>query len=123
MTKDLKRLLEELRLLGPAGIERAAQAWRDAADAEDSLRRTAEKREEDDPVWREAEAAIFQVAKGESWLSLSQVDRESAVAAAQDALLAVLERSRLGRADYRRLAAPMAAALPWLVTGEEEDRY
>jgi hypothetical protein len=123
MTKDLKRLLEELRLLGPTGIERAAQAWREAADAEDSLRRTAEKREEDDPDWREAEAAIFQIAKGESWLSLSQVDRESAIAAAQDALLAVLERSRLSRVDYRRLAAPMAAALPWLVTGEAEDRY
>jgi hypothetical protein len=123
MKDEVKRLLEDLRLLGPAGVERAVQAWRAEAESEDKVRTAAEKRAEDDPEWREAEAAIFQVARGESWMSLSQVDRESAVAAAQDALLALLERRTLTRADYRRLAGPMADALPWLLTGEAEDRY
>ena len=123
MKKDVARLLEDLRLLGPAGVERAVAAWREAAEGGDGARAASERREVDDPEWREAEAAIFQVARGESWMSLSQVDRESAIAAAQDSLLAILERGTLSRSDYRKLAGPMGAALPWLLSGEAEDRY
>ena len=123
MNEEVKRLLEDLRLLGPAGIERAAQAWRAAAGAEDSIRTTAERRAEDDPEWREAEQLIFQVARGEAWLALAQDVRESALAAGQDALLGILERRTLGGERYRALVAPMAAALPWLLSGEAEDRY
>jgi len=123
MKRDVKRLLEELRLLGPSGVERAAEAWRAAGDQEDRLRTTAEKKEQDDSDWREAESEIFELARGESWLSVPETDRGSAIAAAQDALLAVLERDTLSRSDYRRLASPMAAALPWLLSGEAEDRY
>lgn len=121
MNEDVKRLIEDLRLLGPAGIERAAEAWRRAA-AEDSARTAAARREEAHPAWREAEAQIFEVAGGEAWKSVEQVHREAAIGAAQDALLALLERRTLGR-EYRRLAAPMASALPWLLSGEAEDSY
>ena len=123
MKDDVKRLLEDLRLLGPAGIERVAAAWRSLAPDEDAIRTTAERRAEDDPEWREAELEIFQIARGEAWLSLPQTDRDSAVAAAQDALLAVLERKTLGEKRYRTLVHPMAEALPWLLTDEAEDRY
>jgi hypothetical protein len=123
MKRDVKRLLEELRLLGPSGVERAAEAWRAAGDQEDRLRTTAERKELNDSDWREAESEIFELARGESWLSVPETDRGSAIAAAQDALLAVLERDTLSRSDYRRLAGPMAAALPWLLSGEAEDRY
>jgi hypothetical protein len=123
MNDDVKRLFEDLRLLGPSGIERVAQAWRAVAENEDAIRTSAERRAEDDPEWREAEAEIFQVARGEAWLSLPQTDRESAVAAAQDALLAVLERKSLGETRYRTLVGPLGSALPWLLTDEVEDRY
>ncbi len=123
MNDEVKRLLEDLRLLGPTGIERAAQAWREVAAAEDKIRTSAERRAEDDPEWREAEQQIFQVARGEAWLALAPDVRESAVAAAQDALLGILERKTLGSLAYRGLVVPMAAALPWLLTGEAEDRY
>ena len=123
MKKDVERLLEDLRLIGPAGLERAVQAWRAGADEDDGVRTTAEKKEEDDPAWQAAEAEIFQLAKGDAWRSLEQVDREAAIAAAQDALLAVMEKGSLQKSDYRRLAGPMASALPWLLTGEAEDRY
>ena len=123
MKDDVKRLLEELRLLGPSGLERVAEAWRAVAADEDAIRTTAERRAEDDPEWREAEAQIFQVARGEAWLSLPQTDRDSAVAAAQDGLLAVLERKTLGETRYRTLVHPLAEALPWLLTDEAEDRY
>jgi hypothetical protein len=123
MKDDVKRLLEELRLLGPSGLERVAEAWRAVAADEDAIRTTAERRAEDDPEWRDAEAEIFQVARGEAWLSLPQTDRDSAVAAAQDALLAVLERKTLGETRYRTLVHPLAEALPWLLTDEAEDRY
>ena len=123
MNDAVKRLVEDLRLLGPTGIERVAAAWRAVAPAEDAIRTTAERRAEDDPEWREAEMEIFQVARGEAWLSLAQTDRDSAVAAAQDALLAVLERKTLGEKRYRTLVHPMAEALPWLLTDEAEDRY
>lgn len=123
MKDAVKRLLEDLRLLGPTGIERVAVAWRAVAPAEDAIRTAAERRAEDDPEWREAEIEIFQIARGEAWLSLPQTDRDSAVAAAQDALLAVLERKTLGEKRYRTLAHPMAEALPWLLTDEAEDRY
>ena len=123
MNDAVKRLLEDLRLLGPTGIERVAAAWRAVAPAEDAIRTTAERRAEDDPEWREAEMEIFQVARGEAWLSLAQTDRDSAVAAAQDALLAVLERKTLGEKRYRSLVHPMGEALPWLLTDEAEDRY
>ena len=123
MNDDVKRLLEDLRLLGPTGIERAAEAWREVAAAEDKIRTSAERRAEDDPEWRGAEQQIFQVARGEAWLALAQDVRESAVAAAQDALLGILERKTLGSLAYRGLVVPMAAALPWLLSGEAEDRY
>jgi hypothetical protein len=123
MNDDVKRLLEDLRLLGPIGIQRVAEAWRAVAAGEDAIRTAAERRAEDDPEWREAEVQIFQIARGESWLSLPQTDRDSAVAAGQDALLAVLERKTLGDGRYRTLVGPMASALPWLLTGEREDRY
>jgi len=123
MKDEVKRLLEDLRLLGPSGIERVAAAWRLVAAGEDSIRTAAERRAEDDPEWREAEAQVFQVARGESWLSLPKTDRESAVAAAQDALLGVLERKTLGESRYRTLVHPMGEALPWLLTDEAEDRY
>ena len=123
MKNDVKRLLEELRLLGPSGLERVAEAWRAVAADEDAIRTTAERRAEDDPEWRDAEAEIFQVARGEAWLSLPQTDRDSAVAAAQDGLLAVLERKTLGETRYRTLVHPLAEALPWLLTDEAEDRY
>jgi len=123
MNDEVKRLLEDLRLLGPSGIERVAQAWRAMAGDEDAIRTAAERRAEDDPEWREAESQVFQIARGESWLSLPETDRESAVAAAQDALLGVLERKTLGDGRYRTLVRPLGAALPWLLTGEAEDRY
>jgi hypothetical protein len=123
MNDEVKRLLEDLRLLGPTGIERAAQAWREVAAAEDKIRTSAERRAEDDPEWRGAEQQIFQVARGEAWLALAQDVRESAVAAAQDALLGILERKTLGSLAYRGLVVPMASALPWLLSGEAEDRY
>lgn len=123
MNDDVMRLLEDLRLLGPSGIERVAEAWRAVAAGEDAIRTAAERRAEDDPEWREAEALIFQTARGEAWLSLPQTDRDSAVAAAQDALLAVLERKTVGEQRYRALARPLGSALPWLLTGEAEDRY
>ena len=63
------------------------------------------------------------IARGEAWLAIPQTDRDSAVDAALDALLAVLEREKLGASAYRQLAAPMAAALPWLLSGEAEDLY
>jgi hypothetical protein len=123
MNDEVKRLLEDLRLLGPAGIERVAAAWRAVAPDEDAIRTAAERRAEDDPEWREAELEIFQIVRGEAWLSLPQTDRDSAVASAQDALLAVLERKTLGDKRYRTLVHPMAEALPWLLTDEVEDRY
>jgi hypothetical protein len=120
---EVKRLLEDLRLLGPSGIERIAEAWRNVAAEEDAIRTAAERRAEDDPEWREAEAEIFAIARGEAWLSPSQTDRESAIAAAQDALLAVLERKTLSQQQYRTLVRPAADALPWLLTGGTEDAY
>jgi hypothetical protein len=123
MNEDVKRLLEDLRLLGPSGVERVAEAWRAVAAGEDAIRTAAERRAEDDPQWREAEVQVFQVARGESWRSLPETDRDSAVAAAQDALLGLLERKTLGEDRYRTLVGPAASALPWLLTGEAEDRY
>jgi hypothetical protein len=123
MNADVARLLEDLRLIGPSGLERAVHAWRNAGDAEDKIRTTAEKRAEDDPEWREAETEVFRIARGEAWLAIDQTDRDSAVDAALDALLAVLERDKLDRSEYRRLARPMASALPWLLSGEAEDLY
>ncbi|MDQ6919219.1 MAG: hypothetical protein M3Z98_07650 [Candidatus Dormibacteraeota bacterium] len=123
MKEEIKRLLEDLRLLGPSGIERVAEVWRAVAPDEDAIRTSAERRAEDDPEWREAENQIFQIARGESWLSLPQTDRDSAIGAAQDALLAVLERKSLGDERYHALVGPMADALPWLLTGGREDAY
>ena len=116
MKEEVKRLLEDLRLLGPTGIERVAAAWREAAAAEDPIRTATERRAEDDPEWREAEREIFAIARGEAWLSIPQTDRDSAVGGAQDALLAVRERKTLSQQQYRTLVRSAAAALPWLLT-------
>lgn len=116
------RLLEDLRILGPSGVQRAARAPRQAAAAA-AGRTAAKRRAEDDPQWREAEAEVSRVARGESWMAVEQADREAALAAALDALLAVLERRQLDDAEYDRLVRPMSAALPWLLSGEAETGY
>ena len=123
MKDEVRRLLEDLRLLGPTGIERIAAAWREEQAAEDPIRTATERRAEDDPEWRAAETEIFAIARGEAWLSIPHTDRDSAVAGAQDALLAVLERRTLSKQQYRTLVRSAAAALPWLLTGGTEDAY
>lgn len=116
------RLLEDLRILGPSGVRRAAHAAGHRAAGAPG-RTAAQRRAEDDPEWRDAEAEIGRVARGESWMAVEQADREAALAAALDALLAVLERPQLDDAEYRRLVRPMSAALPWLISGEAETGY
>lgn len=124
------RLLGDARTLGPSGIERVAEAWSRTAGL-------------DHERWKAAEtaalAAVEESNRMESWDSLrrglhDQTEGRGAMVAWRSehgpaghhaesallgALLGLLVRDRLDAAAFRTLTAPMSAALPWLLPGEE----
>jgi hypothetical protein len=120
------RLLQDLRTLSPAGIERAAWGWdrhertalADYHRAEKSALHAAEG-EELGPRWEELRREVLDLTEGRgslvSWKAEHGDVGHKAERAALGAALALVARSSLGHQDYVTLARPLAEALPWLL--------
>ncbi len=126
----LDRLVSDARTLGPSGIERVAETWTRTAGLDHERWLAAE---------RAALAAVEATNRTARWDALRQGFHEQtegrhamvawraehgpaghhAESALLGALLGLLARDRLERPDFRTLVGPMAAALPWLLPGEE----
>jgi hypothetical protein len=126
--RGIDRLLEDMRTLSPAGIERIAAGW----DANESTGleqfHAAEKAalkalETADlaPVWENLRRRGLDLTEGRSamvdWKAEHGDTGHKAERAALGAALALLAGDAVKDEDRATLRAPMAEALPWLKAG------
>jgi hypothetical protein len=120
------RLLQDLRTLSPAGIERAAWGWDRHERSSLAEYRRAEKSalhmaegEDLGPRWEDLRRAVLDLTEGRgslvSWKAEHGDVGHKAERAALGAALALVARGSLGHQDYVILARPLAEALPWLL--------
>jgi hypothetical protein len=125
--EGLDRLVNDARVLSPAGIERAAWGWdrhEDQAamqrfrDAERLALRAIEQSDRG-PAWEEARRRLLDLTEGRtslvSWKTEHGEVGHKAERALLGAALGVLARDRLTHDQYVTLVRPMAEALPWLL--------
>ena len=126
-TRTIARLMEDVRVLGPAGVERVAAGW-DEHVGNDGLPafREAEKAalhavEQADrgPAWDEVRRTLFGLTESGaaliSWRAEHGEMGHKAENAAFAAALALLADGLFSKAQQEVLLRPMAEALPWLL--------
>jgi hypothetical protein len=126
-----ERLVDDLRALGPSGIERIAESYQQLEqvghrDRFHALEREALRAMQADRTaeWDELRARIHHLTDGggslESWKAEHGETGHRAEAAVLAGALALLAIAQLPREDYQKLVEPLSAALPW-VRGIEPD--
>jgi len=125
--RTLARLIDDLRVMGPAGVERAAQGWDDfAAGARHAAYHAAEKAathavEQNDrgDAWDTVRSSMFGLTEsGQALLSWKAEHGEvghKAEDAAFGAALALVASDFIPREQFDTLVRPMGEALPWLL--------
>ena len=125
--QGIERLVRDARVLGPAGIERAAWGWdrhEDLAamqrfhEAEKAALHVLEQTNRS-PVWDDARKQILDLTEGRTSLVSWKVEHgdigHKAERALLGAALAIIARDKLSHPQYVTLAQPMAEALPFLL--------
>ena len=125
--EGLDRLINDARVLSPAGIERAAWGWdrhEDPAamqkfrEAERAALHALEKADRG-PAWEDARRRILDLTEGRtslvSWKAEHGDIGHKAERALLGAALAIMTRDKLSHEQYVTLVRPMAEALPWLL--------
>ncbi len=128
--RTIARLMEDVRVLGPAGVERVAQGW-DEHVSEQGLPafREAEKAavhaiEQADrgPAWDEVRRTLFGMTESGaalvSWRAEHGEMGHKAENAAFAGALALLADGLISKEQQETLLRPMAEALPWLLPEE-----
>lgn len=129
----LKRLMEDIRVLSPAGVERAAQGWDrhvrlsgEAAihDAEKAALHAIEKGDRG-PAWDEVRRNLFGLTESGSALLSWKAEHgdvgHKAENAAFMAALGIVAGNRISKDQADTLKRPLAEALPWLVPDHEPE--
>lgn len=125
----VSRLLDDSRTLGPSGIERVAEAWERTAGLDPEHWKLAEKAALEalqatnrSGHWDELQNRFHSETEGPHAMVAWQAEHGPAGDHAERALLgatlALLVRDNIGAEEFRTLAGPMSAALPWLLPGE-----
>ena len=130
--KTLARLIDDIRVLGPAGVERAAQGWDRHArlhglqaihDAEKAAVHAIEQADRG-PAWDEVRRNLFGLTESGgalvSWKSEHGEIGHKAEDAAFMAALGLVAGNLIGKQQARTLMRPMSEALPWLVPEESQ---
>jgi hypothetical protein len=125
--EGLDRLINDARVLSPAGIERAAWGWdrhEDPAamqkfrEAERAALHAIEKADRG-PAWEDARRRILDLTEGRtslvSWKAEHGDIGHKAERALLGAALAIMTRDKVSHEQYVTLVRPMAEALPWLL--------
>lgn len=130
--RTLKRLMEDVRVLGPAGVERAAQGWdRHVAVRGEAQLHEAEKaalhaieKEDRGPAWDEVRRSLFGLTESGdalvSWKAEHGETGHKGENAAFMAALALVAGRLISQEQSATLMRPMAEALPWLLPGEAQ---
>jgi hypothetical protein len=120
-----ERLMDDLRALGPSGIERIAETYSQLEQVghrqrfHELERRALEAVERGRGIeWEELKARIHHLTDGdgslESWKAEHGEVGHRAEAAVFGGALGLLALGELPRDDYLKLVEPLSAALPWL---------
>jgi hypothetical protein len=128
--RTLKRLMEDVRILSPAGVERAAQGWDrhvglhgEAAlhEAEKAALHAIEK-DNRGPAWDEVRRGLFGLTESGdalvSWKAEHGDIGHKAENAAFMAALALVAGRLVNQRQAATLLRPLAEALPWLLPDE-----
>ena len=125
--RTLARLMSDIRVMGPAGVERAAQGWDDfAAGARHATYHEAERLathaiEQSDrgPAWDALRSSVFGMTESGgalvSWKAEHGETGHKAEDAAFGAALALVASDLIAPHQYETLVRPMGEALPWLL--------
>ena len=123
--RGIDRLLDDMRTLSSPGIERIAGGWdaheRAGLDRFHAAQKAALKALEASDqaqTWEDLRRRVLDLTEGRaamvSWRAEHGDIGHKAERAALGAALALVAADQLSSEDYSMLAAPMAAALPWL---------
>ncbi len=126
--RTLARLIDDVRVMGPAGVERAAQGWDDFAggtsrhakyhQAERAATHAIEQNDRGD-AWDTVRSSLFGMTESGqslvSWRAEHGDTGHKAEDAAFGAALALLAADLIGAEQYETLVRPMGEALPWLL--------
>ena len=128
--RTLARLVDDIRVMGPAGVERAAQGWdAHAAGHSHEAFRAAEKAathaiEQHDrgAIWDTFRSNLFGLTESGqalvSWKAEHGDVGHKAEDAAFAAALALVAADFIKPHEFATLVGPMAEALPWLLPDE-----
>lgn len=130
--KTLQRLIEDIRILGPAGVERAALGWDRHArlhgleqihDAEKAAVRAIEQSGRGE-AWDEVRRNLFGLTESGgaliSWKAEHGEVGHKAEDAAFMAALGLVAGNLVGKQQQAILMRPMSEALPWLLPEEHQ---
>ncbi len=125
--RTIARLMEDVRILSPSGVERVAQGWDEHVgehglppfrDAEKAALHAVEQADRG-PAWDEVRRTLFGMTESGasliSWRAEHGEMGHKAENAAFAAALGLLADSLIGQAQQEVLLRPMAEALPWLL--------
>lgn len=129
----LKRLIEDIRVLSPAGIERTAHGWdRHARLGGDASIEGAEKaavqaieRAGRGPSWDEVRRSLFGLTESGSALISWKAEHgdvgHKAENAAYMAALGLIAGNLISKEQAETLKRPLAEALPWLLPDQQPE--
>ena len=132
--RTLRRLMEDVRVVSPAGVERAAQGWERHVELQgESELKAAQKaalhaieRNDRGPVWDEVRRGLFGLTESGdalvSWKAEHGDIGHKAENGAFMAALALVAGSLITKEQFATLVRPMAEALPWLLPEEMQPK-
>ena len=125
--RTLARLIEDVRVLSPSGVERVAEGWEQHVgdkglpafrDAEKAALHAIEQADRG-PAWDEVRRTLFGMTESGaalvSWRAEHGEMGHKAENAAFAAALALLADGLISKEQQETLVRPMAEALPWLL--------
>ena len=130
--RTLKRLIDDIRVLSPAGVERAAQGWDKHAtgeglkalhEAEKAALHAIEQADRG-PVWDEVRRNLFGMTESGGALISWKAEHGEIGHKAEDAAfmtaLALVAGELISQEQAATLMRPMSEALPWLLPEESQ---
>lgn len=125
--RTLARLIDDVRVMGPAGVERAAQGWDDFAsghrhdayrEAERAATHAIEQNDRGD-AWDTVRSSLFGMTESGaalvSWRAEHGDVGHRAEDAAFGAALGLVASDLISAKQFETLVRPMGEALPWLL--------
>jgi len=128
--RTLSRLIDDIRVMGPSGVERAAQGWDmhgggaslPAFHAAEKAATHAIEQNDRGPIWDTFRSSLFGMTESGqalvSWKAEHGDIGHKAEDAAFAAALALVGADLISPQQFATLVRPIAEALPWLLPDE-----